>query len=245
MSKNKIEVTISTRKIIIYFVVSFIFIAFTVWFSSWIAKPNVVIEEELKPIQNIQKYEAVACPRDFKIYNEEPRQTVDLIAEPTSMYASNGVFIQPKVVITKGETENSNIACGYLYVKAHTSDGPLQTWQNLYINPDNFGGHIDKSNQFGLGDSNDFSEYLFSLDEIRYWKTRKSRGVILEADWAALLNVSDTVAFTIAMNAQDTGAVIDKMSISYKCWDPQTGQENTNCKLKVENRSQTEADTLR
>ena len=83
-----------------------------------------------------------------------------------------------------------------MFVQAGTdTNGPLQSWENLYINPNEFGGHIDSSNNIGLGDSATFSEYLFPLSKMNYWKTRveRAKGNLLSADWGVLMNVSQFV----------------------------------------------------
>lgn len=70
---------------------------------------------------------------------------------------------------------------------------------------------------------------------MRYWKTRADRNndTLLSADWAALLNVSETVKFEIALNTNNQFGFIDELSIAYKCWNPATGEENTGCKLDI------------
>lgn len=184
-------------------------------------------------------YSVIACPKDIRAFKElkEKGQMVKLIPEPKNMYARRGVFVNAETVVTKNETKDSKIACGYLYVKAHTQNGPLASYQDVYINPDNFGGHINShadNNQFGPGDGNERSEYLFLLDDIKYWKS-KNRGDVLNADWASLLNVSPEVTFIIALNAEDpsNSGYMDEVSIVYKCKNPTTGEENFDCKLQA------------
>ena len=238
------------KKIIFLFFGALFFVFSAVWGSALIDKVIKSPDGGPTPTPPLttQKYEAVTCPKDIGAFEElrkKEGQTVDLITEPTRMFATNGKFINPQVVITKNETKDSKVACGYLFIKAHTDNGSLQDWENLYINPDNFGGHIDKSNQFGIGDGNNFSEYLFSLSEMRYWKSRNTSGDIRSADWSALLNVYEKVTFEIALNSQDRSGTIDKMSIAYKCWNPSTGEENSGCKLNVERGQDKNLDTLK
>ena len=124
--------------------------------------------------------------------------------------------------------------------------GSLQSWENVHINPNNFGGHINPENQIGVGDSREFSEYIFPLSEIQYWKTRADRwrGSLSTADWAALLNVTEEVVFEIAMNTEERSGFIDEISIAYKCWNPKTGEENSECELKVLDKGDIETDSL-
>jgi hypothetical protein len=183
-------------------------------------------------------YSVITCPEDLDSYKavEDKGQIVHFFSEPQKSYAVNGSFDNAngfKTVVTKVDTSKSKVACGYIYIKAHTTNGGLAQYEDLYINPDNFGGHLDKSTNFGPGDGNNFSEYYFSLSDIKYWE-RKDRREVLEADWASLFNVSSKVTFKVALNTQDIGGTIDDIAIAYKCKDPKTGLENTGCKLTVE-----------
>ena len=238
------------KKIVFLFVGALFFVFSAVFGSALIDKGIKSSNGEPTPTPTLmaQKYEAITCPKDVSAFEDLRKrggQIVDLIAESTRMFAANGRFVNPQVIVTKNETKDSKVACGYLYVKVHTDSGSLRDWENLYINPDNFGGHIDKSNQFGIGDGNNFSEYLFSLSDMKYWKTRNTRGDIRSADWSALLNVYEKVTFEIALNSQDRSGTIDKMSIAYKCWNPSTGEENSGCKLNVERGQDKNLDTLK
>ncbi len=196
-------------------------------------KPSI---PEPTPTPQVQVYNGVTCPSDYSSYlslRQKSEQVVPLISGKKVMFAKNGKFVNNQVVITKNDTKESKVACGYLYVKVGTDDyGPLRSWENININPNDFGGHISSENQIGPGDGRKYSEYLFLLNKIEYWKT-KNRGTLLTADWAALLNVSDTVKFEIALNTNDTTGFIDELSLAYKCWNPLTGEENNGCKLNI------------
>lgn len=182
---------------------------------------------------------AISCPPDFPSYSElaqKPGHTVPLIPIEKTMFAKDGDFVNSQVIITKSETEKSKVACGYLHVIAGTKQGgSLKSWEHLYINPNGFGGHINPANQIGPGDGNDYSEYVFSLNKISYWKglTEYSQNSLSSADWAALLNVSEQVSFNIGLSTENQTGFIKEVSISYKCWDPTTGEENDGCKLNV------------
>ena len=179
---------------------------------------------------------AVTCGPDFASYSELTQQSghvVKLIGERKNMYAAGGKFVNSEVVLAKSETATSKVACGYLFVRAGTTnDGALQKWQNLYINPNGFGGHINPESAVSVNDGEGYSEYLYALNKIQYWPNH-SRQEIRTADWAALLNVSETVPFDIAFNGEDKTGFIDEVSIAYKCWNPVTGEENSDCRLEV------------
>lgn len=184
---------------------------------------------------------SVSCESDSLSYKslitEHPDQLLKLVSVHTPMSAKDGQFVNSQVVVTKSETSTSKIACGYLFVKAGTTKyGPLQSYENLYINPNDFGGHIDKKGAISQNDGPSFSEYLYSLSKIDYWRSPKDR-TPLKADWTALFNVSydSSVTFKLGLNAEESTGFVDEMSIAYKCWNPKTGEENHDCSLQINN----------
>lgn len=213
-----------------YFAAALIFVLSAVFLSS---KINPGKSENKKTDRTF-----VVCPENFNSYSElikNPENVAVLIGKKTTMYAENGQF-NSKFIITKIETESSKVACGYLFVSAGTeSNGALQNWENLYVNPNNFGGHINSSNNIGPGDGST-SQYLFPLSKMNYWKTRADRAQnnLLSADWGVLLNVSEKITFEIGLNTNDKTGFIDKFLIAYKCWNPETGEENNECEIVVE-----------
>lgn len=210
------------------------FVAGGAWVSEKIRK------QENPPVNKV----TVSCPPDRLSYTnfiQDQGNVVKLIPNRKAMSAANGEFINSEVVITKNETKDSKVACGYMFVRAGTIKyGALQSWENLYINPNDFGGHIVPNDSISRNDGKEYSEYLFSLDKIQYRRTRNDRE-ILSADWAALLNVSPEVKFNIALNTEEATGFIDELLIAYKCWDPATGKESTGCKLTVKNSLDTQS----
>ncbi len=221
-------------KSVIYFVVAFVFVLGVVWAVAKIRPAPQVNVPIPTPIVIVKPM--VTCPADALSYSasiKDGGKVVKLISDRKNMYAARGEFINRQIVITKNETTESKVACGYLFVRAGTGDsGPLRSWEDVVINPNEFGGHIDPKNQFGSGDGRLFSEYLFSLSDIQYWKTH-ARSTVSHVDWAALFNVQDSVKFQIALNTEDRTGFIDELSIAYKCWNPATGEENAGCKLDI------------
>lgn len=189
----------------------------------------------------------INCPNDpqsYSLFLKDKIKVLPLINNETAMFADNGRFVNLKRVISKSETKESKVACGYIKIQAGTKDiGALQSWENIFINPNGFGGHIDPTNQIGLGDGREYSEYVFPLSKINYWKTRadRVRNNLSQADWASLLNVSDKITFEIALNSQDKTGFIKEVSVAYKCWNPTTGEENDKCNLNVIDESKTES----
>ena len=230
--------------VVIYLILGLIFVVGGAWISSKFID-NSDTTPPPPPTNPV-----ITCPADSQSYKsliENNGKVAKLIGSKKSMFASNGRFINLQKVVTKNETKESKVACGYLLVRAGTVlNGALQSWENVYINPNNFGGHINPESQIGLGDGREFSEYIFPLNEIQYWKTRADRwrGSLSIADWASLLNVSEEVIFEIALNSEERTGFIDEISISYKCWDPTTGEENRGCELEVTDKGDVETDYL-
>lgn len=230
-------------KAFLFFITASAFIIFTVWLSAWLNKSTGVLEKD----SDVLPATVVTCPPNSLSYNEFVKgvhKELYLINEETKMYASGGKFINLEKIVSKSETKESKVACGYIRIITGTEDfGPLRSWENIFINPNGFGGHIDSINQIGLGDAEKYSEYVFPLSKISYWNTRADRvkGNQSEADWASLLNVNEKITFEIALNSQDRTGFIKEVAILYKCWDPATGKETDKCSLKVDDGKTTES----
>lgn len=208
------------------FIIGLLFVVSGAWLSDKVRKRST-----LETPRSI-----VDCPSDFIHYsslsNNEDR-TVKLISKETSMFASGGKFVNPQVVITQNKSDKSEMACGYLFIRTGTKNyGPLQNWEDVYINPTGFGGHVSIDNAISVNEGEEYSEYLIPLERVMYWRT-KLRTSKLNANWVALLNVSVEVPFGIGLNTNNQNGFIDEISITYKCWNPTTGEENNNCQLVV------------
>lgn len=220
---------INLLKAIGFFITALIFVLSAVFFSSYIT--NYTQGNKIKETKT--PFVAVTCSPDNLSY-KQTAQTVSLISNKINLYAEDSQFVNPQIVIAKTETSTSKFACGYLFVKAGTNtNGALQSWEDVYISPNGFGGHLDKNSAFSVNDGKQYSEYLYPLNKIQYW-TDTSHKNILTADWASLLNVSNDINFNINLNSNDKTGFIDEISIAYKCWNPETGEENTGCKLTAE-----------
>lgn len=188
--------------------------------------------------QNIRS--VVSCPPDNLSYQaliQNSGKVLKLISKHTNMSAQAGRFVDSEVIVAKSETKTSKVACGYLFVKAGTDStedeyGALRAWENIYINPNMFGGHINPKSAIVQNDGEKYSEYVYSLNKIEYRKSRDDRS-ILTADWSYLFNVSSEITFQIGLNTEDTTGFVDEISIAYKCWNPETGEENDGCKLQI------------
>src|SRR3990167_9098802 len=126
--------------------------------ASWLSGK---IKPENNPPVVLPVKPAVSCPIDFLSFTTIG-QKVNLIDKRMAMFANNGQFINPQIVVAKSETDNSKVACGYLFVRAGTqTNGALQSWEDVYINPNMFGGHIISQNAIVINDGSEYSEYLF------------------------------------------------------------------------------------
>ena len=174
------------------------------------------------------------CPDTYDAYTglKETGKTLSLVRNLNS-YGKDGHFVNDKIVVVKRAGSGSQVACGYLYTSAKTSGGPLREWENLYINPSGFGGHILNTSAIVAREEAGASVMLFNLSGMTYKETHLAQE-IQKADWAALLNVSDRVVFTVAFNTTNPSGLIQDIQLVYKCWSPETGQETTDCELSVE-----------
>ena len=158
-----------------------------------------------------------------------------ILASNLNSYGENGLFVNQKISVVKSVGSGSQVACGYLYVKAHAGSRPLQLkWEHPYVKPSQFGGHIVTDNAILNREIDGKTELLFNLSKIKYWEDNNTPD-IRESDWASLLNVSNRVKFVISLNTIDKAGIIDEVSIAYQCWSPETGQKTTDCQLSVEN----------
>lgn len=179
----------------------------------------------------------VTCPKDFEGYKNIPqKQIVKLIDKRVPTFAADGKFINPTIVVTKKGGSGSEVACGYLHIKAGTnSNGLLQDWENVYINPYPYGGHITTDKSISVKEDDNLTEMLFSLNDISYRVNKESKE-IKTANWTALMNVSNVIEFNISLNTENKTGFIDGISIAYRCFNPETGKETNDCKFEITER---------
>lgn len=158
-----------------------------------------------------------------------------LLSQNQWSHASTGRFVGDKRVIAR---RGGEIACGYLYVEAHKGSSPLdEKYDSIYVNPQGLGGHIVRSRSLEVSGVETKTQVLLPLDSISYLPKvpYDSESQDFEiADWVKLLNASPKIEFWIALSALSPNSVIDEVRIAYKCWDPSTGKEATDCQLSIE-----------
>lgn len=175
-----------------------------------------------------------ACPNTSDYFEELKNSgQIVILAKDFSSYGVNGRFTNIKTTIVKSSGSGSQIACGYLFIKASVSGRPLQQeWEHPYVRPGEFGGHLILDQIAVNKDESDGTELIFNLSNINYKEKLSSE--VRWADWAALLNVSDKTTFNIALSTLDKGGVLEEVSIVYQCWNPETGQITHDCHLSAQ-----------
>lgn len=216
-----------------YFGAALIFVLSAVFLSKWIDTNS----SAPKP-PPISDNKSVQCPLDTNSYQTTKAIKNLTLLNNKSSYGVNGSFAGHEYTVSLKRTGlKSQIACGYLFYRVSTGNKPIdQEHEGLYMIPTNsrqFGGHIlpDEKSAISINEVNNKTEFLIPLNSIPYDGT--SRTNIKQADWASLLNVTDQINFDIALNTISTFGYVDSVEISYKCWNPQTGQETNDCNLEV------------
>lgn len=181
----------------------------------------------------------VECPKDFDSYEQTRKSLIVTLLENKESYGIPGDgFAKEYKVKLKRSGLNSEVACGYLFYRVSVDGRAIQqTYENLVMRPSDsrqFGGHIipNKNVEIRNVDVNNKTEILLPLANITY-NPNKGRPDTRSADWVALLNVADEMEFDIALNTTAQAGMIDEVSIAYKCWNPETGQETQDCELEV------------
>jgi hypothetical protein len=202
-------------------------------FVSSFEKPKEVIlsPESLRPI--------VECPEDFASYSSTSKRVVLAENVPAFAIPDKG-FVAGKNVSVKRTGLKSQVACGYLFYKVSSGGKPIdQAHMNLYMGAADtqggiqFGGHILPSERTQILNKNvdGKTEVLMPLNTITY--DGRDRRNIFQADWSSLLNVTNQVNFYISLNTIQNTGMIDLVEIAYKCWNPRTVEETTDCELEA------------
>lgn len=206
-----------------------------IWVTSLFNKETPSEEVILEIIKEVV-LKKPSCPdtTDAFFALKDSGQVVTLVKN-LNTYGENSAFVNSKITTLKTTGSGSQVACGYLYVKAHTEkEQPLDLrWEHPYIKPGQFGGHLEAGMSIIPPQNRKASELLFNLSKINY-RIKNSDTDIRKADWVALLNVSDQIQFEIALNTENKTGVLDEVSIVYQCWSPETGQVTPDCKLSAE-----------
>lgn len=178
----------------------------------------------------------VECPRTYDGYTETSKSKKVVLLRDFQSHVADGKL--NSVTITLQRTGlNAPIVCGYLLYRMSVANNPIEeASEDLYMAPagGQFGGHLLPNPNIAISDSiinGNKTEILMPLNQITYDGT--SRTNIQEADWAALLNVSENISFNIALNSLRSGGKIDYIEIAYKCIDQKSGEESDACNIEI------------
>ncbi|MBI5530400.1 MAG: hypothetical protein HY918_02775 [Candidatus Doudnabacteria bacterium] len=178
------------------------------------------------------------CPKTYEAYlNLVSNGQVIKLASNLNSYAINSKFINSKT-ITLIRSGKSQIACGYLYINASVNNKKLDDkFDSIYINPQGFGGHILRTRGISFNPNiTSLSEVLIPLNSISYLPNlpyNPNAQDYYVSDWVKLLNVGNRLSIDLALSTQNQKGVIEDISIAYKCWNPNTGEETTDCQLGI------------
>ena len=207
----------------------------TSWLVNRIKKPDIVEKVVEKQIL----VSAPACNNDYVEFQDliKIKQSVRIISS-VNMYAQNGKLINSREVVVN-RSGTGQVACGYLYVKVRKDGRSLEEqYDSVYINPQDFGGHI-LSRKGGIVIPNPDpkkTEFLLPLNSIAYIPRipfNPDAQNFRVADWAKLLNISNQTKFSIGLSTIHPEGMLEDITIAYKCWDPTTGKETHECQLSL------------
>ncbi len=206
------------------------------WLASLFSTKNdnkEIAKEVVKGIV-IKKPQCVSRLEDYENLKNTGK-TITLVKGLNSYGIENDGFVNEKIISVRKIGNESEIACGYLYVLADKGGVPLDlSYENLYIKPSQFGGHINNTTAIISNKKGSATEMLFNLSNIVY-KQKRDNSQLIKADWASLLNVADQIDFNVALNTLNPQGKILEMSITYKCWNPETGDITNDCGLEIIN----------
>lgn len=176
---------------------------------------------------------APTCSLNFSDYEKLlPDQSVNLVHNLNS-YAIKGQFYNSRSIdlIRSGDDE---IACGYLYIKAKVDGRALDDkYESIYINPQGLGGHILRSLGVRKDNPNE-TIVLLPLDAVAYLPNLPYNPDAKDykiTNWIKLLNASQSTNFAIGFSTTDAKGEIEEITLTYKCWNPTTGEETKNCRV--------------
>lgn len=197
---------------------------------------NTPTSEPVAPI--IKKI--TTCEGTFEEYTKllEKGQSIVLTKNQWSHVLTGSGFVGDKKVIAR---RGGEVACGYLFVRAHKGNSPLsEKWDSIYINPQGLGGHLLRTRSIKLNsESSTSTQVLFSLSSVPYLPNvpyNPEAQNFETTNWVKLINSASKIEFWVALSTLNQGAVIDEATIVYRCWNPDTLEETTDCQLSIDAR---------
>lgn len=163
------------------------------------------IQQALTPYESKDKLKNVVILEDFtnSIANNNPTKTFN------NRLLVSGLFSQGYLYV-KASIDNSSIENkGSIYTKMYvlSSDGLYQE----------FGGHLISSQSLDTPKSNDFTELLYQLSDIKYKKDFQDSDVeVISANWLKLLNMVGNHGILGFVSTVGNGKIIE-LSLYYEC----------------------------
>jgi len=199
-----------------------------------IREPQVI--EKINTIERIVKAPECDSFNDYQSIINKGQFLI--LAKDRNTYSENGQFIN-NFNTNVNRSGDSQIACGYLFVKARINGNELSNqYDSVYINPEGFGGHILRSKSLKIENTEtNKTNILLPLEAISYLPTvpyNPNAQNYKIANWVNLLNTGDKVNFNIGLSSLDSRGYIDEIIIAYKCWDSITGKETQSCQLSLD-----------
>lgn len=227
-------------------VVGFLIIVFLIVFGTSYASRigdkqdlEKIAEEKVKEVIKEKKVLVLPpkCDNNFDEYTalKKRGQSIQL-ANNHFDHGEKGKFVNPlkETVRISGDDD---FACGYIYFRVSKSNKPLDNkFDSIYINPQGFGGHILRNKGILLNNTDTHTEALLPLNAVSFLPNSPYNPEAQNfriANWVNLLNVNSHLTFDIALSTIDKGGRIEEITIGYKCWNVQTGEESNNCQLSL------------
>jgi hypothetical protein len=180
-----------------------------------IASDTREIIKKLSPYENKESLQKVVLVENFENTVENTKQTASF---------------SRKIKVT------GKIKQGYLFVRASADSQPLFDGEDVYVKmsailPPNYsykeyGGHLVVAKSLDTPGSKSWTEYLYSLDDIKYKDNYLQTDVeITSGNWLRLLNEGNN-QFTVGFTSTTKKGIVHELSIYYEC------QEKPNCLIE-------------
>lgn len=227
----------NTTKVVGQVIIILVIGGISMWLASLFSNTKNNTEEiATKVAERVEKVvvKKPQCLSTFDDYQKikQDGQTITLLENLNSYGIAGDGFAKMKTVTVKRIGSGSEVACGYLHLLGTKDEKPLDSWENFYVKAGEFGGHLSNDGAIMNQKTSTSTETLWNLNNISFRKD-KNTNALSKADWSALLNVSDMIDFDIALNTTNTKGSIIEVSITYKCWNPDTGNITKDCNLEV------------
>ncbi len=179
---------------------------------------------------------APKCEWSFAEYEKLVQEGQSLVVlTDTKSYAVAGELLSKKKVVRR----SGEIACGYLYARASRGNKPLdELYDSIYISPQEFGGHLIRPRSITVDKKQENkTEVLFPLSAVPYLPTvpydPQAQNFEI-TDWTKLFNAASKIKIDIGLSTLSASGLIEEVRISYRCWNPDTGEEVHDCQLSLE-----------